>query len=114
MRVKYLTPAIVMLMLLFWSIESRAQDEVPGPDLNGTTTVTDPNSYDEKPLLFESEGKTSKQATDTTSTRAPVIAPARKTAVPEAKKKEESDPLNFNFLFYIIQTFKASDLMMEN
>ena len=87
---------------------------MPGPDLNGVTTG-DPNSYDEKPLLLESESKTGKSAMDTASSRTPVIAPARKPSNPaEAKKKEESDPLNFNFLFYIIQTFKSSDLMMEN
>lgn len=103
-----------MLLLLCWSIDSRAQDEVPGPDLNGITNG-DPNSYDEKPLLLESEAKTSKSPSDTTSSRSPIIAPAKKTVtVPDAKKKEESDPLNFNFLFYIIQTFKSSDLMMEN
>src|SRR5690242_2289854 len=103
-----------MLMLLCWSIDSRAQDEVPGPDLNGITT-SDPNSYDEKPLLLESESKTNKAVVDSAGSRSPVIVPAKKTATPaEAKKKEESDPLNFNFLFYIIQTFKSSDLMMEN
>ena len=114
MRVKYLAPIIVLFALLTWSVDSRAQDETSGPDLNGFTT--DPNSYDDKPLLLESESRSSKSVLDSANTRTPVIAPVKKnTSVPvEAKKKEEGDPLNFNFLFYIIQTFKASDLMMEN
>ena len=113
MRVKYLASTIVLLVLLAWSFDSRAQDEMPGNDLNG---LASPDSYDDKPLLFESEGKVSKPPLDSTGTRTPVISPVKKSATPNeaAKKKEESDPLNFNFLFYIIQTFKASDLMMEN
>jgi hypothetical protein len=115
MRVKYLASTIVLLILLTWSFDSRAQDEMPGSDLNGLASP-DPNSYDDKPLLFESEGKISKSPLDSTGTRTTVISPVKKSATPSeaAKKKEESDPLNFNFLFYIIQTFKASDLMMEN
>lgn len=115
MRVKYLASILVLLVLLTWSFDSRAQDDMPGTDLNGLVTP-DPSAYDEKPLLLESEGKLSRSPIDSAGTRTPVIAPAKKSATPNegAKKKEESDPLNFNFLFYIIQTFKASDLMMEN
>ena len=117
MRVKYLASIIVLLVLLTWSVDSRAQDGMPGSDLNGLVGP-DPNSYDEKPLLLESEGRNTKSILDSTGvSRTPLSTPvSKKSATPGegAKKKEESDPLNFNFLFYIIQTFKSSDLMMEN
>jgi hypothetical protein len=114
MRVKYLTPVFLLLCLLCWSEDLRAQDELPGPDFNSINSSTDPNTFEEKPLLIETESRTSKpMQPDTASLRAPVVTPARKSTAPAegAKKKEETDPLNFNFLFYIIQTFKSSDLM---
>ena len=113
MRVKILAPAFLLLLLLTWSLDTRAQDEVPGPDFNSINTSNDPNTIEEKPLLMESESRASKpMQADSTGARPAAIVPARKAATPaEAKKKEETDPLNFNFLFYIIQTFKSSDLM---
>jgi len=115
MRAKYLT-GIVLLFLLMTGVisETRAQDEVPGPDLNSINTL-DPNEYDEKPLLYDPEGKTSRTTIDSSSSKSPSLTPTKKPMPPaELKKsKEESDPLNFNFLFYIIQKFKSSDLMME-
>ena len=115
MRAKYLT-GIVLLFLLMTGVisETRAQDEVPGPDLNSINTL-DPNEYDEKPLLYDPEGKTSRTTIDSSSSKSPSLTPTKKPPMPaEVKKsKEESDPLNFNFLFYIIQKFKSSDLMME-
>jgi hypothetical protein len=114
MRVKYLIPAFLLLCLLCWSEDARAQDELPGPDFNSINTTTDPNTFEEKPLLFETESRTAKpMQSDTENFRTPGPAPVKKVTTPtEApKKKEETDPLNFNFLFYIIQTFKSSDLM---
>ena len=116
MRAKYLTGVVLLFLLMMAVIgETRAQDEVPGPDFNSINTQ-DPNEYDEKPLLYEPEGsRTSKSTSDSSSSKSPALTPTRKPPMPaELKKsKEESDPLNFNFLFYIIQKFKSSDLMME-
>jgi hypothetical protein len=114
MRVKYLTPVILLLCLLCWSEDARAQDELPGPDFNSINTSNDPNTIEEKPLLIETDSRTAKpMQSDSASFRTPSVAPVRKVTTPTegAKKKEETDPLNFNFLFYIIQTFKSSDLM---
>lgn len=112
MRVKILAPVSVLLMLLCWSADVQAQDELPGPDFNSINTSTDQNTFEEKPLLMESESRASKpMQPDTASGRTHVAVPVRKTTPAEPKKKEESDPMNFNFLFYILQTFKSSDLM---
>src|SRR5688572_18957163 len=106
MGAKYLT-GIVLLFLLMTAVigETRAQDEVPGPDLNSINTQ-EPNEYDEKPLLYEPEGsRNSRNTIDSSGTKSPAVTPNKKPPMPaELKKsKEESDPLNFNFLFYIIQ-----------
>jgi hypothetical protein len=116
MRAKYLTGFVLLFLLMTGVVsEMRAQDEVPGPDLNSIYTP-DPNEYDEKPLLYEPEGsRNSRNTIDSSSAKSPALTPTKKPPMPaELKKsKEESDPLNFNFLFYIIQKFKSSDLMME-
>ena len=116
MRAKYLTGFVLLFLLMTGVVsETRAQDEFPGPDLNSINTQ-EPNEYDEKPLLYEPEGsRTSRSTIDSSSSKSPALTPAKKPPMPaELKKsKEESDPLNFNFLFYIIQKFKSSDLMME-
>jgi hypothetical protein len=117
MRANYLTGVVLLFLLMTGVIsETRAQDEVPGPDLNSINT-SDPNEYDEKPLLYEPEGGRSTRSTVDSSSfpKSPGLTPTKKPMPPaELKKsKEESDPLNFNFLFYIIQKFKSSDLMME-
>lgn len=94
--------------------EARAQDELPGPELNNINNQ-EQNAYDEKPLLIEQEGKGSRAIPgDSAHGRVIITVPvkSKSPAVPEKKAKDE-DPLNFNFLFYIIQKFKSSDLMME-
>jgi len=43
-----------------------------------------------------------------------VPVPAAKSKANDAKKAQaEGDPLNFNFLYYILQKFKASELMEQ-
>jgi hypothetical protein len=117
MRAKYLTWTIVFFFLLIGiSREAYAQDEVPGQDVN-SVSAQEPSEYDEKALLYEEGSRTSKPtASDSIQSRAPGFAPspAKKLAPPlDLKKPKDEDPLNFNFLYYIITKFKSSDLMME-
>jgi len=115
MRAKYLNAFVILLFLLAgMAIDARAQDGVPGPDLN-SINAQEPNAYDEKPLLYESEGRTSRQSVvDSTQSKAPSVVPVKKgTTAAEMRKPKDEDPLNFNFLFYIITKFKSSDLMEE-
>jgi len=117
MRAKYLAATTVFLFLLIGiSRDAYSQDEVPGPDLNSINTQ-EPSSYDEKPLLYESEGRTSKPVlSDSVQSRPAAIVPvpAKKVAPQlDLKKPKDEDPLNFNFLYYIITKFKSTDLMLE-
>ena len=115
MRAKYLNTAVLLFFLLTGIVSATyAQDEVPGPDVNSITNQ-EPNSYDDKPLLYESEGKTSKPVTsDSVQSKSSVVVPVKKgPTAADLRKPKDEDPLNFNFLFYIITKFKSSDLMEE-
>lgn len=72
---------------------------------------TDPTLREEKPLLYEPEGK-SNNSKEQTIIPAPTKA---KVKTPEPTKtpatKTEEDALSFNFLYYIIQKFKISDIV---
>lgn len=110
MRVKFshLLPGILCLMLTV-AYTASAQDDVPVPGPNTQNIFNqDPTIYDEKPLMMEQ----TKALPDSLQQRPVMTAPANKKNDPK-KPQAEGDPLNFNFLYYIIQKFKASELMME-
>ena len=112
----YLLVFGVVLTLITFSnaTTAMAQEEgIPGYELQdpvhpGITT-------EEKTLLVEPETRAFKSVRDsvTTSSRYSSKKPAE--AVKAAgKNKNEEDPLSFNFLYYIIQKFKASDIIDQD
>lgn len=118
MNVKFsnLLPGLLSAMMIM-ALSASAQDEtpVPGPTNTGTYFNVEPSTYDEKPLLMEQDSRTKNLnvvPNDSTQVR-PLIPGAKQKATDPKKPQAEGDPLNFNFLYYIIQKFKASDLMME-
>jgi hypothetical protein len=100
--------------MLAVAITASAQDDIPVPvpgPASGTSPLfnQDPTIYDEKPLILE-------------QSKIPVIdslqhlkalptPPAKQKSADPKKPQAEGDPLNFNFLYYIIQKFKASEVM---
>jgi hypothetical protein len=70
------------------------------------------NLDEDKTLIFESESKPAKR--DTVASR-PSLKPAVKSKstdkIKQVNGKEDDDALSFNFLYYIIQKFKYSDLL---
>jgi hypothetical protein len=103
------------LLGLFFAVavSASAQDDLPNPNVSPATSNLfnqDPSIGDDKPLIMEQR---STPSIDSLSHKV-VPAPAAKQKAAETKKPQaEGDPLNFNFLQYIIQKFKASELMME-
>ena len=89
-----------------------AQEGSPNNEIPALSPVfTDPTLREEKPLLYEPEGKSN-------NSKEPSIGPAPakvKSKSPELTKtpstKTEEDALSFNFLYYIIQKFKISDIV---
>ena len=95
--------------LILFSVNSFAQEnEIPNSEIPSSVHPTE--VVDDKPLLFEHEIKASRK--DTIQTK---IIPALQTKIKSEQSKpgsgKEEDALSFNFLYYIIQKFKISDLV---
>jgi len=109
MRAKFshILPGVLTLMLVV-ALSASAQDDVPGPTTGVSPAVSnlfsqDAAIYDEKPLLMEQNVK---PLFDSLQHKT-VPVPAAKSKANDAKKPQaEGDPLNFNFLYYILQKFK--------
>lgn len=89
-----------------------AQEGSPNNEIPELSPIfTDPALREDKPLLYEPEGK-SNNTKEQSISQAPTKA---KSKSPEPTKtpitKTEEDALSFNFLYYIIQKFKISDIV---
>ena len=105
--------------MLVVALSASAQDDVPGPSSGVSPAVSnlfsqDAQIYDDKPLLMEQSGGRMMNSDSLVHRVVPVPAAKQKTGLADPKKPQaQGDPLNFNFLYYILQKFKASELMME-
>lgn len=97
------------------ALTASAQDDVPGPAISPVTNSSlfsqDAPIYDEKPLLMEQQSV--KPVADSLQHKTVPVPAAKAKGADPKKPQAEGDPLNFNFLYYILQKFKASELMME-
>ena len=115
MRAKfsYIVPGIFALMFVV-ALSAAAQDDMPSPSSTVPSNLfsPDPAIYDDKPLIMDGERSlkmTGPLLADSLTHKVVPVPAAKKV---EAKKPQaEGDPLNFNFLYYIIQKFKASEMM---
>jgi hypothetical protein len=117
MRAKfsYVLPGIIGLLMVV-ALSASAQDDVPGPSTSPAVSnfFNNDSEYDDKPLLMEQGSMKNNVLADTTRKVVPVpAAKAKSNTAGGAEKKPavQGDPLNFNFLYYIMQKFKASELM---
>jgi len=103
--------SVMLVALMIFS--ANAQEGIPNneiPDIN-----FHPDLQEEKPLLFEPSSNGEK----TTNSREQVIVSPKsgKSKTGEGSKnpaaKSEDDALSFNFLYYIIQKFKISDIVEQ-
>jgi len=95
------------MLLVAYSASAQEDVPVPVPGPSANTIYNQETADDEKPLLLE-ESRSMKLPDSLQFHRA--ITPAAKPKDPK-KQQAEGDPLNFNFLYYIIQKFKASEVM---
>lgn len=75
----------------------------------------DSNTREDKPLLYEPEGGKA-QKEQVVNTQPTTTSPKQKEKVLDNNQKStsskpEADALSFNFLYYIIQKFKTSDII---
>lgn len=104
--------ALVTFILTFSAVSPVfAQDGAPANEYPELSPLQDPTIKEDKPLLYEPEGK-STQKEQTVNTTTTSSKPKAKTSEPaKAASKNEEDALSFNFLYYIIQKFKISDIV---
>ncbi len=72
----------------------------------------DPMLREEKPLLYEPDGKPSVQREQPVINQAPSKTKGKNSEPTKStNSKTEENALSFNFLYYIIQKFKISDIV---
>jgi hypothetical protein len=114
MKVKtsYLLPALVALTSFVLSVQ--AQDELP------LLETQDPihrelNLDEDKTLIYDHPSHLSVVKDSSQAARLLPLSPAKvqkaETQKNARKEKEEEDVLSFNFLYYMLQKFKMSDLV---
>ena len=99
---------VLTLITFMGATPALAQEEgIPGYELQ--EAVHPGINTEEKTLLLDPESKAFRPVRDSLAVR--TQRKASESAKPAGKPKNEEDPLSFNFLYYIIQKFKASDII---
>ena len=111
-KVPHLFLTLAAVFVLSFSV--KAQEE--SPVLESPEPTTRENNFDEdKTLIYDHPSQTSVMK-DSAQSAPRVVNPVAKVAKPEVHKenqkvKSEEDALSFNFLYYMIQKFKLTDLI---
>jgi hypothetical protein len=117
MQVNLRFSLVLFLAASFITVSTNAQDEGQSnpevQDLNQQHPEL--NLNDDKTLLVDVDAKASKTQPVNLEGGANATANNNKNksdnAKPSANEKTEDDPLSFNFLYFIIQKFKISDIV---
>ena len=111
MKVK-VSHLLAAFITIFLAIAAQAQEELPLLEVQDHREL---NLDEDKTLIYDHSNHATTVRDSIQSTPRIVPATSMKTAKPDAhrslKEKEEADALNFNFLYYMIQKFKMSDLI---
>jgi len=114
---KYSRLLIILAAVMLAALSARAQEEVPvieGPDPAHREV-----NYNEDKTLILDQPVQNQHPGMRDSVQVIVPKPTNKTTRPETpregqKKGTEDDALRFNFLYYIIQKYKLSDIIEHN
>jgi hypothetical protein len=108
------------LLLMLAIVDARAQEGTPNNEIPDLTSHPELNLNEDKTLLFEPDRNSSSEKsvqnkeqitiTPSRSTKSKTTDLTQKAA---AAKNPEDDALSFNFLYYIIQKFKISDIVEQ-
>lgn len=96
---------IVVIVLMAWSSPVLAQEEL-GPIQSERTEHMELPDTDSKPSLNKTALSTTREALRDSIGVRPVTSKK-----PESKNDSKDDILSFNFLYYIIQKYKLSDIV---
>jgi hypothetical protein len=116
MQQKYLHSLVVLIALsglLVYSVQ--AQENIPidpqEKEIKELNNHPELNLDDDKTLLLESEGQKPSASQPIQKEAVTVNKSAKSKSDKAQPDKEEEDALSFNFLYYIIQKFKISDIV---
>jgi hypothetical protein len=113
LNLKFSLPLFVLTF--FCALTTYAQDESQmGPEVQESNHHSDLNLNEEKTLLMDADMKSNKVQTIGREGNNSTIGSKIKIEnqnKPSASEKTEEDPLSFNFLYFIIQKFKISDIV---
>jgi hypothetical protein len=120
MKIKFsnIVKSLIILGATILSFESFAQDEgLSSYELQDVNNQELNYNEEDKTLLFEPDAKSSKQTPSessqtsiSTSSKAKTLDSSKQSSGTAASKEGE-DALSFNFLYYIIQKYKGSDIV---
>ena len=121
MQVKLKFSLVLFLAISRAGLNANAQDD--GPPVQSTQEVQELNQQhpelnlnDDKTLLMEADTKASKNQSQSNTHDSATSGNAGKnksdgSTKPSPNDKTEEDPLSFNFIYFIIQKFKTSDIV---
>lgn len=107
---------VLTLITFFGATPAMAQEEgIPGYELQDP--VHPGINAEEKTLLVDPEIRSFRPVRDSIASRTYSTTTPKKSSEASksaAKPKNDEDPLSFNFLYYIIQKFKVSDIIDQD
>ncbi len=119
MKLKLSNLLAPLVAIFLFTLTVKAQDELPVQE-NQNQQHREVNLDEDKTLIYDHPSH-STTVRDSSQSIVPVrvIQGATKNSKPEnhksvRKDKEEEDALSFNFIYYMFQKFKMSDLIDQN
>ena len=111
MKVKVSTILATSAAVFLITLSAQAQEELPILELQDPNH-RELNLNEDKTLIYDHPGHTSVRDSSQSTLRATPVLPSKPKA--EAQKAKEDDTLSFNFLYYMFQKFKMSDMIDQN
>jgi hypothetical protein len=121
MKIKfsYILKSLIIAGASLFSFASLAQEEgLPSYELQDANNQELNINNEDKTLIYEQDLKTSKHTSSESQQNTTTATPAKgknldlgKQASSNTNTKEGEDALSFNFLYYIIQKYKGSDII---
>ena len=104
---------LVPFVLISWGgLAAYAQEEgQPSLEVQELNRHPELNLNDDKTLLMDAEVKQAKSLPSTHEGAPSSSAKSKTDTAKPATEKSEEDPMSFNFLYFIIQKFKISDIV---
>ena len=114
MKVKVSTILVTSAAVFLLTLSAQAQDELPILELQDPNH-RELNLNEDKTLIYDHPGHTSVRDSSQAVIRTTPVLPSKPKADAQKNKgKEEDDTLSFNFLYYMFQKFKMSDMIDQN